>query len=141
MHPDERVRIVLGTAEDENAVHRHVRHHLREPPRRALRAKGTGERVHRLALGMPHDRMPPRRSAFGIHARIRGEGQGNRPEHVEREPVGGVRPVEVEPPAAPVDPDELSLLGEAGAYGRVDIGEHRSGGSEGRASPPAAFPR
>ena len=121
MHPHKGVRPLGQVPEDEHAVHRHVGHDAGEAADRAPLAERSGELVHRLELGMAHDREPVGVEMLAADV----QGEGNRPEEIEGPAPGGNRRVEVEAPPAPVDPKELALGNEPAGDGGVDIGEHR----------------
>ena len=134
MHPHQGVRLLGKIPEDENAVHRHVGNDAGEAAHRTPLAERSGELVHRLELGMAHDREP-----VGVEiAPTDVQGERNRPEEIEGPAPGGNRSIEVEAPPAPVDAGELALGDKPAGDGGIDIGEHRQAatipGAGGRSS-------
>ena len=122
MHPHERLGVIGEIAEHQHAVHRHVGDETREAPCRTPLAKGPGELVHRLELGVAHHRVPVRTQVFPVDV----ERERDRSEDIEGAAPGGNRVRQIDWPPAPINPDQLALGDEARADGWVDIGKHRS---------------
>ena len=127
VHPHEGLGVIGEIAEDEHAVHRYVGDEAREAPHRTPLAKGAGELVHRLELGVAHDRVPVGMQVFPADVKR----ERDRPEDIEGATPGGNRVRQIDSPSVPINPDELALVDEARVDGRVDIGKHRSSATRG----------